>query len=147
MKKLSIPLAALILLAEGALSHAPARGQARFDSAAARLVSQQLLEPMREADSERSIFSRVPLPSDRRARILEGEHVDARGRTFVRFAIDLYFGRGDDHPNTNVMSGCVYPGRGEVFVESRAGSGEFVPAWSYLYGPEIVAGVCHEAGS
>lgn len=47
---------------------------------------------------------------------------DSAGDTFVTFAIDARHGWGDDEKDEDswtkaVITGCVYPSRGEVFIK------------------------------
>lgn len=76
-----------------------------------------LVTPLEARDAERARFSRAKVPpTARRLRTETTLLTDARGRPFVRFAIDAKRGggwRSDD------VTGCVYVS-GEVFVKTGA---------------------------
>lgn len=82
------------------------------------IVQDKLLTPLAKQESMRGRFSRArPPPAERRVRMLDAAPVaDEKGAAFVGFAVDARWGRGDEPWNENVISGCVYPETGEVFV-------------------------------
>ena len=102
------------------------------------LVQAKLLEPLEKKDADRSRFSRAPLPPQtRRIRILEkAPQSDAKGRSFIPFAIDEshYLGSNAEIPEEswlkNAITGCVYLGSGDVMVQR----GEVYYASSVLLG-------------
>lgn len=113
--KRSLPLLVWTLCASAALADPSSEAQ----KAASKLVDEQLLAPLRKAESARKRFSRAaPVPVERRVRVLDAEtRVDVRGRRFVRFAVDVR--RAWDAPDVwqmGAMTGCAYPNDQEVFV-------------------------------
>ncbi len=105
-----------------------------------RRVEDGLVKPL--ADLESHSFSRArPPPRERRVRVLQTTvTLDAAGRGFVPFAVDVRFG-GDWRENDIV--GCAYPAGGNVYVKRGDG---YRPA-SFLLGKNdaAVAGVCEAA--
>jgi len=96
------------------------------EATATAVVEKQLVTPLAEQEDRRSQFSRAYIPPRaRRVRILDHERsTDSRGAEFVAFAIDEMSGRfrhraADDSRRwrTDVIVGCVYPARDEVFVK------------------------------
>ena len=87
------------------------------------LVDKQLIQPLAAKDRNQSKFSRARLPpSERRVRVLdEKPQQDSAGDAFFAFAIDARHGWGDDEGEASwtkaSITGCVYPGRGEVFIK------------------------------
>ena len=104
---------------------------------AQRRVESGLVKPL--AQSETSRFSRArPAPHQRRVRVTKStESVDKSGRRFVPFAIDVRFG-SEWHENDVV--GCVYTGKGDLFVKK----GDAYRPAEFLLGKNVdpVAGVC-----
>jgi hypothetical protein len=141
--KRSLSVLALMLCASAALAEPPADDAQR---AASELVNKQLLAPLQKAESRRSRFSRAaPVAVERRVRVLDRVALtDARGRQFVRFAIDERRLRGKQSPWAQAsVVGCAYPGEREVFV--RRGKG-YLPARSLLGADEQErADVCRAA--
>src|SRR5262245_26559199 len=81
------------------------------------LVRHTLLEPLAAREDKQSRFSRARLPpQERRVRILDGHpRRDARGDSFVRFAVDARHGFARDEAwTTDDITGCVYLARGDV---------------------------------
>jgi hypothetical protein len=141
MKKLPVCLT-LMLCASAALAEPPAPSR----GATAALVEQKILAPLRKIEAKRSRFSRAaPVPVERRVRMLDPVALtDARGRAFVRFAIDLRRSFDEAAPwQSDAVLGCAYPGEGEVFVQR---DGAFFPA-SIVLGKEAGErpGVCRPA--
>lgn len=121
--KNSLSLVALMLCTSVALAEpppAPTPGDAR--STALELVNRQLVAPMKKSESRRKSFSRaMPVPVARRVRVLDQEALtDARGKKFVRFAVDVRRGFGEEQEagwrNDDVV-GCAYPNEREVYVQ------------------------------
>lgn len=85
-------------------------------------MQSKLVQPLKERDGRRSRFSRaLPAPTARRVRILdEAPRKDAKGATFVRFAIDSRRGivLGEDEKGwmKDDETGCVYLDDKQVFV-------------------------------
>jgi hypothetical protein len=110
---------------------------------AAALVEKELLAPLRKSESKRSRFSRAaPVAIGRRVRVLDAlAQADARGKNFVRFAIDVR------HPfdetgawEQNAMVGCAYLDEAQVFVKRGEG---YVTAKGALNGQgKVAAAVC-----
>ena len=82
------------------------------------IVQDKLLTPLARNESMRGRFSRArPPAAERRLRMLDATPVaDGKGGAFVGFAVDARWGRGDEPWRENVISGCVYPETGEVYV-------------------------------
>lgn len=112
-----------MLCTSAALAEPPsATAPNQTQSAAAELVEKQLLAPLKKAESRRKRFSRgAPPPVARRVRVLDSEaHSDARGKLFVRFAIDLRHAWDEEGKwQENNVTGCAYLGEREVFVLSE----------------------------
>jgi len=73
------------------------------------------VKPLAAKEADQSRFSRARLPAaERRVRILD-EGRDAKGDAFFAFAVD------DRHGGSSWrvagVTGCVYAGRGDVFVK------------------------------
>jgi hypothetical protein len=118
--KNSFPFLVWMLCASAALAEPPATPLNESQKATAELVSKQLLVPLQKAQSKRKRFSRAaPAPVERRVRVLDTEvQPDARGKKFVRFAIDVR--HAWDEPDTwekDSVLGCAYPSEQEVFVQ------------------------------
>jgi hypothetical protein len=134
---LSLTLCASVALAEPPTPTAAPRNET------AALVEKELLAPMRKSESKRSRFSRAaPVAIERRVRVLDTlAQADARGKSFVRFAVDVR------HPfdetgtwEQNAMVGCAYPDEAQVFVKRGEG---FVTAKGALNGQgKAAASVC-----
>jgi hypothetical protein len=111
--------------------------------AAEALVSRDLIQPLAAKEGSRSRFSRARLaPQARRVRILDEQpRKDARGRAFMRFAVDARHGiravAGDDESawRRDTITGCAYLDRGQVFVSS---GDQFRPA-AFLLGKNLKA--------
>lgn len=93
-------------------------------SEAVSLVNQQLIGPLVAKERKQSKFSRARLPpAERRVRVVEAEpQRDSAGDVFYTFVIDTRYGWVDDSDDEadwekNAMTGCVYPGRGQVFIK------------------------------
>lgn len=89
---------------------------------ATSLVEAQLIQPLAAKDRKQSRFSRARLPpAERRVRMANDKpQRDSTGEAFVTFAIDSRGGWDDssDAPwQTATITGCVYPGRGDVFIK------------------------------
>jgi hypothetical protein len=104
-------------------------------------VREHLVKPLAERESHS--FSRVrPPPHERRVRALQTSAVrDAKGRTFLPFAIDVRFGGGEWREGDIV--GCAYVGSGELYVKR---GDDYRPA-TFLLGKasDPVVGVCEAA--
>jgi hypothetical protein len=128
----SLPFLASILCASLALAEPPTPTQ----TAASALVEKKLLEPLQRAEGKRSRFSRsAPVPVARRVRVLDAvAQTDARGKAFVRFAIDVQRrGLDDVEWHEAAMLGCAYPNEQKVFIQRDDG---YVPARGVL-GEEV----------
>ena len=130
MSKSSLVLLSLLLFAHAALAEPP--GSPR--DAAIALVSKQLLQPLKKLESRRSKFSRSAAPpSERRLRMLDDvAQTDARGRQFLRFAIDAHHYGDEDEGDgwqLDAMRGCVYLDQKDVFIQS---DDEYLPARALL---------------
>ena len=141
MKKL-MPFLTLTLFASATLAEPPAPG-----ASAEELVQQKVLAPLQKVEGKRSKFSRaMPVPVQRRVRVLDTlVETDARGRQFVRFAVDV--GRGFDDEvdwQRDAIVGCCYPKEREVFVRRDEA---YYPA-SVVVGRDgrEQRGVCQAAG-
>jgi hypothetical protein len=89
------------------------------------LIQDKLLAPLAAREGARSRYSRAASPAaERRLRLLDTEPVmDAKGSAFVRFAVDARYGLavelrrdGGGRWQQNAITGCVYPGSGEVYL-------------------------------
>ena len=127
-----LPFVVSMLCVSVALAEPPAPPAKPTDKRVAELVNKELVAPMKKVEGKRKRFSRAaPVPVERRVRVLESEPTtDARGKQFVRFAIDERHSWHEDGQWTrDRMVGCAYPSEGEVFVQS----GEtYTPARSML---------------
>ena len=128
----SLPFLALMLCARTAFAEPPAPPATEGQAAVTELVDKQLLAPLKKAESRRARYSRAaPAPVTRRVRVLDSVALtDARGRQFVRFAVDER--RGWDERNawrSDRMLGCAYPNEHEVFVKR---DDAFLPARAML---------------
>lgn len=101
-----------------------ANNQTPSGQKAVALAQAKLLGPLSVKEAGRSRFSRAFIPPvARRVRVLDTEpRHDAADQAFVTFAVDEQRGLAfDDQPETewhaDVIKGCVYLERGEVFVE------------------------------
>lgn len=90
---------------------------------AAAIVQAKLIQPLAAKETHQSKFSRARIPpSERRVRVLdEKPKHDSAGETFYTFAVDSRHGWRDESGKASWSSadvtGCVYPGRGEVFIK------------------------------
>ena len=117
-----------------------------FTRAAAELVNEQLVAPRRGAESKRSAFSRVKaVPVQRRVRVLDAQALtDARGKQFVRFAIDERRGWDEQDPwQRDRVSGCAYLAEQKVYV--RRGQVYFTAASTLGKAAKEQPGVCRPA--
>jgi len=150
-----LPLFALVLpTARRASATPPDTTDVKSTTAAeaTSVVEKQLVKPLTEKEARRSVFSRAYIPPQaRRVRILDSARsTDGRGAEFVTFAVDESSGRrarpADDsgHWRKDVIVGCVYPARDEVFIKR---GDKFVGA-SLLLGKKTAAAddtVCRPA--
>lgn len=108
-------------------------------------VREGLVAPLGDYEANRSRFSRARLPPrERRVRITQvTPAVDAGGRPFMAFAIDVRWGSGSEEWHENDIVGCAYTKSGEIFVKR---GDEFRPAAILLGKPaDPVPGVCKAA--
>jgi hypothetical protein len=129
MKRWS-PFVLSMLCVSVALAEPPPANQTQ--KAVADLVNKELLAPMKKIESKRKRFSRaMPVPVERRVRVLDTEPTtDARGKAFVRFAIDERHSWHEEGKWTaDRMLGCAYASEGEVFVQQGEA---YTPARSML---------------
>ena len=131
--KYSLPCLLSMLCASSlALAEPPNAEATKAQQAATSLVRKKLVRPLAKRTSKRKMFSRVaPVPTERRVRVLDATpQADARGRRFVRFAVDTRRGWDDEGRwKQGAIVGCVYPDSGQVFVQE---GDEFHPARSAL---------------
>lgn len=113
---------------------------------ATQKVHDSLLRPLKEHEGRTAsgVFSRSrPPPRERRVRVLQTSAVrDKNGRSFLRFAVDVRFGK---EWIENDIVGCVYTPSGDLFVKK----GEAYRPAPFLLGKnaEPVPGVCEAAPS
>ena len=151
-----VALSSSLALAEEPAQAAPAAPAPTAVQVSAKAVlEKELLTPLAVKERKHSRLSRSRLPPlARRARIVDSAaHTDARGEAFVAFAVDDQHGyvAFDDGPSEaswrkDVIVGCVYPERGEVFV--RIGN-DYRPG-SLLLGKSVKvadASVCHDGNA
>lgn len=92
------------------------------------VVQKNLIAPLRAKEERHSRFSRARLPAQvRRVRMLDSEpQKDSQGLEFLTFTVDAKHGYGEldddgevkaDSWRKDVITGCVYPQSGEVFVK------------------------------
>lgn len=85
------------------------------------LVQNKLVTPLSAKESERSRFSRVLRPAPvMRVRMTAPEpQKDAAGAAYMSFAVDTCYGfrRTADCWQKAAITGCVYPGSGQIFVQ------------------------------
>jgi hypothetical protein len=108
-------------------------------SAVQRRVEDRLLKPLAEKEKETSRFSRARLPPRaRRVRVTQATStLDASGREYVPFAVDVRFG---EEWRENDLVGCAYPKTGALFVKR---GDEYRPAEILLgKSADPVPGVC-----
>jgi hypothetical protein len=115
---------------------------------AGALVQRELIRPLASKERDQSRFSRARLPAqERRVRILDEQpRKDAAGDAFYTFAIDARHGVFADGDETQwrkaTITGCVYLGRGEIFVKS---GDQYRPA-AFLLGKNlkpVEESICH----
>jgi hypothetical protein len=115
-----------------AMAEAPVPNQSSVQRAV-ELVNEQVLRPLKKLDAKPSRFSREDPPAARRVRVLDtAVELDARGKSFVRFAVDERYD-GDD-PGTwqrEALVGCAYLDDNKVFLEIGA---DYLPARSVVGG-------------
>jgi hypothetical protein len=143
MKKRLLVLLSM-LCTSVALAEPPA--DAKLEQAASALVNKQIVQKLKAAEAKRSKFSRAGAPPKaRRVRVLDTvAQTDARGKQFVRFAIDAHYrGADDDEWEEDVFVGCAYVDQKTVFVKLDE---DYLPASSALIGGgEPQADVCRPA--
>jgi hypothetical protein len=145
--KSSLACLALTLCASAALAEPPTPA-ADTQQAASALVKAQVVQPLQKAESRRKAFSRVmPVAVERRVRVLDAVALtDARGASFVRFAVDVRRGWVEDSPwETEALLGCAYPETEQVFVQR--GSRYFAAASLVGKATKPVPDVCRAAPS
>jgi hypothetical protein len=111
--------AALALVLMSSLASA---GSNPAPKSTASLVTERLIQPLAAKERDQSKFSRARLPpAERRVRVLdEKPQQDSAGESFFAFAVDSRQGWGDDDDanwTKAAITGCVYPGSGEVFIK------------------------------
>lgn len=85
------------------------------EKTAEAVVQRALVGPLAAKERDQSRFSRASLPpAERRVRILD-ERRDSKGDAFFTFAIDDRHGASSWR--VAGVTGCVYAGRGDVFVK------------------------------
>lgn len=129
-----LPCLAFTLCASTALAEPPDSAPTKTQKVASALVKKKLVDPLAKAQSKRRAFSRAaPPPKARRVRVLDPvAQTDARGKKFVRFAIDERHRWNEDASwRKDAMVGCAYPEDRRVFVKQGDG---YVPAKSMLGG-------------
>lgn len=105
------------------------------------IVQNGLLKPLAAKEAKRTSFGRGERPAQaRRVRVLDAEpKKDTAGKGFVTFAIDARHGIFSDAEKEefswrkDVMTGCVYPESGEIFVKRGE---RFAPA-AVLLGKKV----------
>lgn len=99
----------------------PAAEQSPEQRLAQQLVQSKLVTPLSAKESERSRFSRVLRPAPvMRVRLTTPEsQKDASGAAYMAFAVDTCYGfrRTADCWQKAAITGCVYPGNGQIFVQ------------------------------
>ena len=139
MKKSSLVLLSM-LCADTAFAEPPA------GKAAEALVQKQVVEPLKKADAKRSKFSRAaPPPKARRVRVLDTvAQADARGKHFVRFAIDVRHRYSEDGEwALEAYLGCVYVDQRAVFLQQGS---DYQTARAWLAGgDEVDSDACRPA--
>lgn len=86
------------------------------------IVETELLGPLSAKERTQSRFSRSRMPAlARQVRIVDtAPQKDGKGAAFWSFAVDAQSGydllAAKDNWRKNVMTGCVYPGSGTVYV-------------------------------
>ena len=105
-------------------------------------VKEGLVAPLTEQEANRSKFSRARLPPrERRVRVTQVKpSVDANGRPFMAFAVDVRF--GDEWTKDDIV-GCAYLKSGDLFVKR----GDDFRSAGFLLGKSAdpVPGVCRAA--
>jgi hypothetical protein len=89
------------------------------------VVEKKLVKPLSQKEGRGSRFSRAYIPPQaRRVRIDHQPVTDGRGSEFVTFAIDqrsallvAHEADDDDLWRKDVIVGCVYPARDEIFIK------------------------------
>ena len=112
------------------------------------LVKDKLLTPLAAREAARSRYSRAAPPAaERRLRMLDAKPIaDTRGAAYVGFAVDARYGLGAGRWQVGVITGCVYPESGEVYVRY----GDSFRAAGVLLGkktPPAAGHVCRAAGA
>jgi hypothetical protein len=103
-------------------------------------VQQGLLKPLTEQQAKMSRFSRArPPPHENRVRVTQTTAtLDASGRPFAAFAIDVRYGSGKWIENNIV--GCAYVKTGDLFIKRGEA---YLPASILLGKPaDPVPGAC-----
>jgi len=104
-------------------------------------VESGLVTPLAQHESSRFSRGRPP-PRERRVRVTDAAPVvDASGRSFLRFAVDVRFGGGEWREAD--IAGCAYTKTGALYVKR---GNEWRPA-DFLLGKNLdaVTGVCEAA--
>lgn len=100
---------------------APARDPSPVVRTAQSTVQTKLVTPLAEKESVRSRFSRVVMPTPllRVRMTAPAPQKDDQGADYVTFAVDSCrgFPRNDKCWQAAAITGCVYPGSGQVFVQ------------------------------
>jgi len=105
-------------------------------------VTDGLLTPLADYEANISRFSRARMPPRvRRVRVTQATPtVDAQGRPFMAFALDVKWG---EEWHENDVVGCAYTNSGELFVKR---GDDFRPAQILMGKPaDPVANVCKAA--
>lgn len=116
------------------------------------VVRDKLLEPLKEREERKSLFTRAYLPPQhRRVRILDAQLLrDEEGGAFLTFAVDARHGSAlmdeDEAPEKEwrkaTITGCVYPDTKEVFVKRKD---SYRPA-AFMLGKKVKVAakhICH----
>jgi hypothetical protein len=110
---------------------APAPSKAREATA---LVNKEVVQPLKKSDAKRSKYSRAaPPPKARRVRVTDQvAQVDANGKHFVRFAIDVQHRFAEEGQwQQDAFLGCVYVEEKQVVLEQGS---DYRPASDVLDG-------------
>ena len=98
-------------------------------------MNKQLLQPLRDKDSNSSKMSRaMPAPHERRVRVTDAApRLDKDGKAFLAFAVDDRRGwdlqDNDARWQENAIVGCVYPDASTIYVKRGE---QYVPASTLL---------------
>ncbi len=125
---LVLMLCASVALADSPQPSNPATSPSDEQKAASKLLEEALVVPLRKAERRRSKFSRAaPVARERRVRVHDAvAQLDARGKPFVRFTIDVHDSLDEDPSwQLGAIVGCVYTQEREVYIQRGE---HFVPA-------------------